>query len=137
SRVVILSHRFWTQRFGADPGIVGRRIVLNDVSYSVIGVMPERFEFPQPVALWRIAGDADLDPQERRSHNWNVIGRLRAGVPLATAQAEMRTLGAVIAKENPEFLAGFGVNVEHMHGDLVAAVRPLLLILLAGAGVVL
>jgi putative ABC transport system permease protein len=134
----LLSDKLWRARFGADRGVVGRRIVLNDRPHLVVGVMPPGFTFVDPtVELWRAAPRGRLDPNERRGHNWFVVGRLAPGVSLDGARAEMRTIAAALTREYPQFMAGWGVNVVPLHADMVAAARPVLLVLLGGVGLIL
>ncbi|HUF51398.1 MAG TPA: ABC transporter permease, partial [Longimicrobiales bacterium] len=136
--VVLLSHAFWQQRFGADPGVLERRILLNDVPHTVIGVMPPDFAFPnENVDLWRPIRDASLNPQERRSHNLYVIGRLADDVMVPAAQAEMTAIAGALAAEYPQFMTGYGVNVVPLHADLTADVRPLFVVLLGAVAAVL
>ena len=137
-RAVVLSHELWARRFGADAGIVGRRLMINDASYMVLGVMPAVFEFPSAgVDIWRPVTADHIDPDERRSHNWYVVGRLTPTANLGTARAEMRAIAGALAREFPQYMKGFGTNVVSMADDMVASVRPLLLILLAGATLLL
>ncbi len=136
--VILLSDRLWRTRFGADPHVVGHSLILNAVSYTVIGVMPPHFDFPAAsVELWRAVGPAQVDVNERRSHNWLVIGRLADGVSVARARSEMRDLARRQASAYPAFMTGWSINVTPLQGDLVAAVRPMLLVLLGGVGLVL
>jgi len=137
-RAVMLSHELWVRLFGGDPGIVGRRLMINDASYTVLGVMPAAFEFPSAgVDIWRPITADHIDPDERRSHNWYVVGRLAPTANLGTASAEMRAIASALAREFPQYMKGFGTNVVGMADDMVASVRPLLLILLAGATLLL
>ena len=137
-RAVVLSHEFWTRRFGADPRIVGRRLTINEAPYTIVGVMPAAFEFPAAgVDIWRPVTTDRIDPGERRSHNWYVVARLGPGATLAGAAAEMRTIAAALAREYPQYMKGYGTNVVGMTDDVVAGVRPLLLVLLAGATLLL
>jgi putative ABC transport system permease protein len=134
----LLSDGFWRSRFGADPSVLGRRIILNERPHTIVGVMPPRFDFPSPnVEVWRPAPPTRLGPTERRGHNWYVVGRLAPEASLASAQAEMHTVVAAITREYPEFMTGWGANVVPLHGDLVASVRPVLLVLLGGVGLIL
>ena len=138
ARVVLMSHRFWRDRFGGDPAAVGRMLQIDEIPHEIIGVMPADFDFPfRSVDLWRPVGEADLDVSNRRSHNLAVIARLKPGVELAQARAEMSAIATSLGREYPEFMEGWGVNVVPIHADLVAPVRPLLLVLLAGIGLVL
>ena len=138
ARLVMLGYELWQQRYGGDRNVIGRQMVLDDVTYEIVGIMPRGFVFPDATAkLWRLVRHGDLDPEEHRSHNWYAIGRLRPGQTIAGANAELRTIASRLSAEFPQFNAGFGVNVVPMHGDLVASVRPLLVVLLAGALIVL
>ncbi len=135
---VVLANGFWRTRLGGDPGVLGTRIVLNDVPHTVVGVMPAGFDYPTAnVDLWRAMPDDRLDPTERTSHNFSVIGLLREGVSVGAAQAEMSQLARAIAEEHPAQMTGWGVNVVPFHADLTRNVRTLLLVLLGGVGVVL
>jgi putative ABC transport system permease protein len=134
----LLSHRFWRSSFGADRNVVGRRIVLNDRTHTVVGVMPADFDFPEPtVDLWRPASPNRLPRTERRGHNWFVLGRLARGVSVDGAAAEMRTIATALAREYPDAMTGWGTNVVPLHGDIVAAVRPILFVILGGVGLIL
>ena len=135
---VVLSHEFWTRRFGADPRVIGRGLTINESQYTVIGVMPAAFEFPAAgIDVWRPVTADHIDPSERRSHNWYVIARLGPGATLAGARAEMRTIAGGLAREFPQYMKGYGTNVVGMTDDMIASVRPLLLVLLAGATLLL
>ena len=137
-QAVVLSNDFWVRRFGANPGIVGRRLTINDAPYTVLGVMPAAFEFPSAgVDIWRPVTVDHIDADERRSHNWYVVARLAPTTNLDAANAEMRAIAGGLAREFAQYMKGFGTNVVSMADDAVASVRPLLLILLAGATLLL
>ncbi len=137
-RVVLLAHGYWRDRFGEDRDVLGRMVVLDDVPHEIVGVMGPEFAFPlRSVNLWRPVPDAALDPTSRISHNWAVIARLNAGVDRPITQAELSGIAASLGRDYPEFMQGWDVNVTSLHGDLVAPVRPLLLVLLGGVGLVL
>jgi putative ABC transport system permease protein len=133
-RTVVLSHSFWERRFGRDPAVIGRQLRLDDIAFVVVGVMPPAFEFPAPgVDVWRPATNARFDESERRSHNWAVVGRLAPGVTLEQASVEMRTIASALGREFPEFMKGWGTNVVSLGEDIIGPVRPLLVVLLVGA----
>jgi putative ABC transport system permease protein len=137
-RAVLVSDRFWRTRLGAREDVVGRPLVLDDVTYTVVGVMPADFAFPTAASeVWRALPSAEIDANERRSHNWLVVGRLAPGATIERARSEMSTIAAGIAREHPESMQGWGVNVVAFHEDVVSPVRSLLLVLLGGAVVVL
>lgn len=136
--VTVLSHAFWQERFGEDPDVLGRRIVLNDHPTTIVGVMGPGFDFPrQGVELWLPIVAARIDPNERRSHNFGVVARLAPSATLEGARAEMETIARLLEQEHPEFMTGWGVNVVGLHDDITASVRPLLILLLCGVCVVL
>ena len=135
---LVLSHEFWTRRFGSDPRIVGRSLTINESRYTVIGVMPAGFEFPAAgVDVWRPVTADHIDASERRSHNWYVVAKLGRGATLSGARAEMRTIAGGLAREFPQYMKGYGTNVVGMADDMMASVRPLLLVVLAGATLLL
>jgi putative ABC transport system permease protein len=133
-RIILLSDGLWQRRFGADAGVIGRQMTVNDVRYTIVGVMPAEFEFPSAgVDIWRPVTDTAIDLTERRSHNWYVIGRLAPNATLPSARAEMRTIAGALQREFPEFMTNWGTNVVAMQDDLVAPVRPVLLVLMTGS----
>jgi putative ABC transport system permease protein len=138
NRVVILSNRLWHRRFAADKLIVGKTLSLNGEPYTVVGVMPQRFEFPtREDELWvPIAFDSE-EAGRRGSHYLEVIGRTRPGVELEQAQAEMNSIGARLQQQYPNTNSNIGVTVIPLHEDLVGDIKPALLMLLGAVGFVL
>jgi putative ABC transport system permease protein len=136
-QVVILSDGLWKRRFGSDPAIVGKSISLNGESYAVVGVMPPSFHFPEWADLWTpLAWNAEMWAV-RGNHNCRVVARLRPGVDLPEAQAEMTTISRRLEGQYPEDDKGWGAVVVPLHDDLVEDVRPTLLVLLGAVGFVL
>jgi len=137
---VILSFAFWATAFGADSAIIGRPITLNDLPYVVIGIMPRGFTLTGTESMWTIL---DLDreladaPVTRKQHYLRVVARLRAGVTLGVATADLesisRRLQAQYPDANPDRLA----NLVPLHRDVVGDVRPALLLLQGAAVLVL
>ena len=137
-RVLLISDAMWRNRFGADPGVLSRTITVDGQSWDILGVMPRDFGYPDAgVGIWRPVPEARLDGTERRAHNLRVVARLRDDVTLATAQADMDAVAAQIESEQPQFMKDWKVNVAAMHADIVAPVRPLIVVLLAGAALLL
>lgn len=135
---VLLSAPLWRSRFGADSSVVGRTIALGDVSHTIVGVMPDDFRFPGAgVDLWRPVTEQDLATADRRSHNWGAVGRLAPGVPFGQALAELRAITAAMRGEYPAFLEGWDARVTPLKDDLVGPIKPMLLALLGGVGLVL
>ena len=138
SQVLVISHAFWRARFGGDTAILSQRLVLEGQPWTIVGVMPEGFAYPDAsVAMWRHARESGLDGSQRRSHNLVVVGRLRDDVTLPQAQADLDAIATQLGVEYPEFMRDWRVNVVAMHGDIVAPVRSLIVILLAGATLLL
>lgn len=138
--VVILSHGFWTRRFGADPGVLGRSIVLDEVPLSVVGVMAPRFQFPPEatdVQLWRpLAINARLF-DVRAMRVYNVVGRLRDDASVERARTELSAIARVVAEENPETNRGWDADVTPALEQLVGDFATLAAVLAAAAGLVL
>jgi putative ABC transport system permease protein len=135
--VVVLSHRMWVSRFGADPAILGRSIRLGG-PVTVIGVMPAGFEYA-PVDFWTPL-DQVVNPYFRRGRAvWvmQAIGRLRPGVTQARAQTEVESIAAGIRCEFPEARRGQMVRVNPMRAELSRDLRPALLVLLGAVALVL
>jgi predicted permease len=136
--VALVSHRFWRTAFAADPAVVGRSATLDGQRYEIVGVLPERTAVPDPsvdfVTPLRLS---PASAAERVSHNYLVIGRLRDGVTIEAASAEMKTIAAGLAAEHPANMTGWSANVVSLHEDLVGGVRPYLLVLGAIVFVVL
>ncbi len=145
--VVVLSDRLWRERFSSDANIVGQNITLNQQSFNVIGVMPASFEFPKGVDLWKplLSSMSPRDVENRGLVYLQAIGRLKPGVTLAQAEAELNTIIARVANEHPETNAG-GHRVvltplsDHLFGNAKPALWALfmatgLLLLIAAANV--
>jgi putative ABC transport system permease protein len=98
-KVVILSHALWDRRYGRDPKIVGKSIQLDGDSYTVVGVMPRGFHVPKPAQFWAPLTLTAEQRQERRGRYLGVMARLRPGVSLANADAELRQLGEAHAAQ--------------------------------------
>jgi predicted permease len=136
---VILSHGLWQRRFGADPSIIGQRLILDGNGYTVLGVLPQSFQFaPMGKAeLWVPLRPFPFQVNRRFMHWLDVIARLKPGVTLEQAQAEMTTIAARIEQENLESHTGAGIRIVPLHKQVIGPVRPLLLVLLGAVGFVL
>jgi predicted permease len=133
--VVLLSDRLWQRRYGGEAGILGRGIMLNGESYTVIGVMPPGFSLPQTTELWTpIAVSPDL-AANRSARVLRLLGRLKPGVSREQALAELGPIYEDLAVRHPDVNKGLGPLVEQL-GDTGDA-KPLLLILMAGVALVL
>ena len=143
-RVVLLSQELFRKRFNSDPNAVGQSLVLDGKNYTIVGVMPESFQFPiqnEPVELWTtVSGDFEgSDPitQERGAHYMQVVARLKPGVTKEQAKAEMTAIAARLEQQYPDKNLHRGSYVEPALEALVGDIRPALLILLGAVGCVL
>jgi putative ABC transport system permease protein len=137
SHVVVLSHRLWQEHFGSNPAIVGHDIKLDGESYLVAGVMPASFQFPDFAQIWTPMAWTDEEKAVRGEHHSVVVARLKRGIDLKQAQAEMNTISSRLEQEYPEDNKGWGAVVVPLHDDLVSDVRPALLVLLGAVAFVL
>ena len=135
-RVAVLSHSMWQNRFGSDPNVSGRTLQLNGIAYTIIGVMPAGFSFPDRAELWRPLpiDPAKLDPGP---HYLNVVGRLKPEITLAQAQADMSAIAARLSQQYKEKNAGHGVRLEPLTKVVVGDIGLALYILLGAVGFVL
>src|SRR6478672_10825819 len=105
-KAVLLSHDVWTRRFAADPAVVGTSVTLNDEPHTIVGVLPESFDFASvfaPGSRFELYFPFPLSPETNRWGNtMAMIGRLKPGVSAAQAQSEIRTLGAQLSRAHPE-----------------------------------
>lgn len=139
-RVTVITDSFWRQRLGADPHVVGRTIRVNGGTVAVVGVLPPAFRFLSSKAklYFPLASNPDeRTMRERHSGNSDMIARLNPGVSVAEAQAEIDAHNSALEAANPEAKAmaeaGFRSIVVPLHADHVASVRPMLLLVQAGA----
>ena len=135
--VVVLSYPFWQSHFGADPNVVGKNLAFNGQPYSIIGVMPARFHFPDQGQYFVPLGWTDKDRAVRNNHNYLVIARLKRGASLQQAQAEINTISARLEQAYPEDDKGWGATIVPLREDLAGDVRPALLVLLGAVAFVL
>jgi putative ABC transport system permease protein len=149
--VVVVSHRFWQNRLGAEANVIGGGIRLDDRNYTVIGVMPADFEFPhpsfnfaEPVEFWTpLAFTTEQVMQRQRPYYLNVIGLLKPNVTIEQARAEMTSLGQRFEREHQDYRGpnnsdmGWRITVTQLQEQIVGQSRRALLVLFAAVGLVL
>src|SRR3984893_17316358 len=149
--MIVISDRLWKRRFNSDPMLVGRTLLLNGRSYTVVGVMPAKFEFPIPifglqgnqfaerVEIWKPIAFTSLELKERGSRSYGLITRLRPGVSLAKAQAELDTIIShwIQTYRDNYNGGGFGAKIYGLHDQVVGGMRTGLAILLGAVVFVL
>ncbi len=134
--VAILSDGFWRRRYGADPNIVGKKLTIGGNPTIVIGVLPAGFRFPDVKAdIWELT---TLRPERQRTGRYLApIARLRPGVSVSQAQADMSAIMAQLAREFPDFNKGWGASVIPLRQQFTGDLRTPLLVLLGAVGFVL
>src|SRR5256714_1115762 len=138
AQVTILSYGLWMSRFGGDRGIVGRAIRLNEESYTVVGVMPPGFAFPdRDDQIWIPLALTKEQVTNRAGRVLRVVARLKPGVTIAQAQSEMRGIGERITAQYPNSNTGVDVNVISLHEQIAGNLRRPLLVLSGVVGFVL
>jgi putative ABC transport system permease protein len=135
SSVVILSHALWQRRFGGDSAIVGRTIQLNGRGHEVVGVMGPSFRFPsREIEAW---GALYIPPSAlalRRDYSYLAVARLKAGVSVGAAAAQMATIAQALAREHPATNRDDTVSIAPMQSAMTATVRRPLIVLLGAVG---
>jgi len=135
--VVVLSEGFWRRRFAADPGIVGRSLVLDGRPTTVVGVMPQSFQLPAGKAAW-LPLTLDQELRDSWRGRWlTVVARLAPETTLAQARDEMARLHEDLARELPAYNTGWTTNVFSLPADLVRDVRPALTVLMGAVSLLL
>lgn len=135
--LVILKYSFWKSHFAANPNVIGHQLALDGQAYTIAGVMGPAFRIPDDVGLWVPLGWTDKDRAVRNNHNYLVLARLKPGVNVERAQAEMNTISARLERRYPADDAGWGALVLPLQEDIVGDVRPALLVLLGAVAFVL
>ena len=151
AHVVVLSDAFWQRRFGSDRGVINRSILLDGESYTVIGVMPNDFQFPhasfswtEPADVWVPLNDRDVEEAGRRGPYYlNILARLAPGVTLEQARAHMNALAETFERDQPGYRGpngedgGWHITVTPLQEEIVGSSRRALLVLLFSVGVLL
>src|SRR6266852_5589415 len=135
--VAIINYSLWQRRFGADPDIVNKTITTNGIARTVIGVMPEGFNFPKAAELYAPLPLSTEVMQSRGSHSYYVIGKLKPGTSLQSAQADIDTITARLEKQYPETNTGLGANVYPIVKDTVRLYDTALWVMMGAVGFVL
>ena len=153
---LVLSHGYWQRRFGGDPGVVGRTLSIDNEPATIVGVMPPDFVFPyrgmvgptgftrtMAVDVWTtmlFTGPRMVDQSGqlvRNVHYLAAVGRLTPGTSVEQARAGMAAIASRLEQAYPDTNAGWTTTVTPLHEQVVGQVRPALLVLLAGVGVIL
>ena len=149
NRIAVLDYRFWRSRFNGDPSVVGRNIHLDTENFTVIGVMPEPFRFPEGNAMpslygfpphtdvWIPAGYGAAKWHDRNNHTLLVIGRLKTGVSIRGAQADLASIQARLRRLYPEDDRNFDMLVTSLRQVTVGSFQMQIWLLFSAVGFVL
>ncbi len=137
--VVLLTYGFWQRHFGGAPSALGKNITLDNLSYTVVGILPPNFQFFQPAdVLVPIAPWAKTLPDDRSWHPGLIaVGRLKPDISVSQARAEISVIAKRLEKQYPVYDTNVGASAIALHEQLVQNVRPALLVLLGAVGLVL
>ena len=151
--VVVISARLWQRRFNSDPQVIGTKLLLDGRSFTVVGIMPEGFDFPlqlfnvgsggqfgERADIWQPLAFTDKQMKTRYSRGLAIVGRLKSGTSVAQAQAEIEGINAQMRREHPDAYSqdnSFGADILPLQALAVSGMRPTLLILLGSVVLVL
>src|SRR5690349_1529536 len=146
NRLAVISEGLWQRRFGSNNGIIGSKLMLNDESFEVVGVMPQSFQFPEHVDIW--VGPKQQVPEPPIALGGNIlemravrylgtVARLKPGVKIEQARAEMSAIAGRLAQQYPESNEQYDIRLVPLKEDIVGNVKPVLLMLLGATALVL
>jgi putative ABC transport system permease protein len=134
--IAVISDRLWRHRYNADPGVVGRIIDVNDGAYTIVGVMPPTFGFPDDVDLW-LRLNWDFTRHSRGAHFTESIARLQPGISVEQAARDLAQVSARLGEQFPNTNAGWLARPVPLLDDMLGYYRPALIVLLGAVGLVL
>ena len=133
--VAVLSYGLWQSRFGGNPAVIGTKVMISGDNCTIVGVMPKGFEFPQAQLWWPLIMDG---PAERRDNRYvNAIARLKPGVTVDQAEADLNAINQRLAQSYVETNTGWSTNVSNLRESMVGTTRTALLVLLGAVAMVL
>ena len=127
----MISERLWMNRFGRDPGIIGRELMLDGQPYAIVGIAPEAFQILYKADMWTLFAPR-RSPEQRRQHYMQVIGRLKPGVTVEQARLDMACSGRSDRQRRARYEAGWGVTIEPLRSAIVGPELRTTSLVLAG-----
>jgi putative ABC transport system permease protein len=134
-QIAVISHGLWQRLYGRDPAVLDRKLSIEGVGFRIIGVMPGGFLYPEGADIW-LPLDTN-DGSDRSAHNYPVVARLKPGVTLEQARADMSALAARLAEAYPDADRGLGVAVVPLREDLLGSTAKILFLLFGAVAFVL
>ena len=119
ANVIVMSEAFWRTRFNADPGVVGREIRLDGSLWTVIGIVPKDFQLLGQSSIWAMRSLVNVPPRARAAYIFQVVGRVKPGVSIEAAEADLGAVADGLAREFPQTNKGRGVTLERMHDSII------------------
>lgn len=131
-KVILLGHGVWKDRYGQNPGVIGRTVRINEESATVVGVMPEGFKFPSNEDLW-ISMVPDATAADRNKRDYILVGKLERNASVSAAQADLGVIAARLEKAYPDTNKGHGATVKTFHDSMNGGQVRILFLLMLGA----
>jgi len=138
-RTTLISYSAWQRRYGGNPAVLGRTVTLDNTAYTIIGVLPRDFSFGpvEPADFWAIDVPTGWCEKHRGCHDLFGVARLKDGVTFSAAFADIKTIAQNLEKQYPDSNREQWANMEPLTDKIVGNVRPILITLLCGAGLLL
>jgi putative ABC transport system permease protein len=121
ANVIVMSEAFWRTRFNADPTVVGREIRLDGSLWTVVGIVPKDFQLLGQSSIWAMRPLVNLPPRARAAYVLHVVGRVKPGVSIEAAEADLGAVADGLAREFPQTNKGRGVTLERMHDSIIGS----------------
>ncbi len=135
--VAVIGYNLWQRRFGGDPNILNKTITINGITRTIVGVLPEGFNYPKGAEIYSPIAITPELARSRQSHSYYVVGRLKPGVTTQQAQAEFDTITTRLAQQYPEANTGWSANVIPIVKDTVRMYDTALWVMMGAVGFVL
>jgi putative ABC transport system permease protein len=120
-RVLVMSESFWESRFDRDPAVVGRDVKMDGMLFTVVGVVPKTFDILGRTSVWAMRPFVNMPPRVRGQYMLQVVGRMKPGIALGAAQADLSAVASGLAGEFPQTNAGRGVRLEPLHDTMIGS----------------
>jgi ABC-type antimicrobial peptide transport system permease subunit len=131
-QAILIGYGVWKDRYGKDPGVIGRAVRANEKPAVIVGVMPEGFKFPNNEDLW-MAAIPDAAAEKRDTRDYRMIGMLKEGVSMATARADLNVIARRLEKDYPATNKNYGATVQTFHEAMNGGPIRLVFLLMMGA----
>jgi predicted permease len=132
-QIAVVSHGFWQRRFGGDPALLGKEILMNGKKYTIVGIMPRGFDYPVPMELWVPLALSPVEKNDRANLSLESLGRLKPGINVAQARSAIDSISSRLQQEYPVTNANRHTEVLQLRKELYLYTLPLFLLLQAAA----